>query len=474
MAQKSSRTLAASLVNTSALPCGLAQLKALASEARAYDALIPYPLYWFRDWKTEDRGPLPRCMPIAKSIVDRGARWLFGKPIEIYAHCNPQLEQFLRAAWQKNRMGSRLPAIARTGALDGGVVLKFSCDTETDEMLQIQSLSIVDQVRLYYHPHNRDQLLMARVQYPYFDPVLGKTFWFREEWTDDEHIEYVPIADEAQQKPTSFISADINHGWQISRRTPNVFQTIPLVHIKNIETDDLWGRGDLWDLYRVFDRVNLTYHLMDRSNQFDSDHNPIFIDAEIDEQDVDRPLQPGQPIALDSKEGGHQATVHFPEARGSLRPAMMDYAQDLRKQILSAASSSEVDTAEITNKGNLTTAVLQQLYQPQIEITQEKRKSYGDDGIVLFLTKAAKALQAVGVDLGITDDPATYELQIGWAPFFELTQDERTSVTSRSLEQMRAGLLTHHRTVTRVALAEGIPDPAALLEELPARTPLNQ
>ena len=460
-----SSALAASLINTQTLPAGLSAVIRKASEARAYYNLDPYPAFWFSDWKTEDRGPLPRCMPFARSITDRGARWLFGKPLQIHAPGNPVLEEFLRLAWDANRMPARLPAVARNGSIEGGVALKFSYDCDFSARLRIQTLSVVSQVRLYTAPHDRDQLLMARVQYQFYDNQKGKTYWYREEWTNDEEVHYEPIED-ARIGAALPLNPDTFTGWQIISRTPNPFRLIPISLVKNIETDDAWGRGDLWDLYRVLDRVHLTYHLMDRSNQFDSDHNPIFIDADVDEQDIDRPMQPGQPLALESKEGFDQAKVHFPEARGSLRPAMMEYARDLRNQVLAAASSVEVDQSEISNKGNLTQAVLVQLYLPLLEATNEKRQSYGADGIGAFLSKASVGLANAGVSLGL--DGTYPSVELSWAPYFELSQDELGALTQRSQLQRDSGLLTANRAVDRVAHAEGINDVGALQKELRA------
>jgi hypothetical protein len=471
-------TLAAALINTKHLPPGLGCLRALSAEARAYDTLSPYPEYWFRDWKVEDRGPLPRCMPLAKSIVRRGARWLFGKPVRLYCPGNTQLEEFLRQAWEQNRLDSRLVASAQNGALDGGIVLKFAWDEGARRPLTIQTLSLVDQVRLYWHPHDRDQLLMARVQYPYFDPASGKTFWYREEWTAELEVHYHPVAAENLGRGGD---PDTYDGWIIDSAATgaNPFGLIPLQPVKNMETEDCWGAGDLWDLYRVFDRVNLTYHLMDRSNQFDSERNPIFIDADVDEDDIDRPLQPGQPMEIHSRdqESNRSAKVEWPITGNALRPAMMEYARDLRKQILDAVGSVFVNPEEITNKGNLTRAVLEQLYQPLIEMTAEKRKSYGADGLVPFFAKVAQGLQNVGVPLAVTEEDETHTVELRWPAYFEFSEDERGAFTGRIQEQVAAGFVTHDRAIERVAQVEGIEDVDALKDELkkqPAVIPMPQ
>lgn len=476
MASKSQ--MAAALINTKTLPACLDQVRRRAYEARAYDILEPYPLFHFQDWKIEDRGPRPRCLPIAKSIVSRGARWLFGKPLQLHAPENPRLEEFVRAMWRKNRMSARLVAMARNGAIEGGIALKFAYDETAQVPLSIQALSLADECRLYYNPHDCNELLMARVQYSYLDAATGKLMWYREEWTAEQEVHYFPVPDEQFTLSRGITNVamgyqrtnpDTYEGWRIDPAASNAnpFGLIPVTHIKNLETDDLFGAGDLWDLYRVLDRIHLTYHLMDRSNQFDAETNPIYIDLELDEHDIDKPLVPGQPIDAKSVEGERQGKVEFPPTGNALRPAMMEYARELTKQIRSAASSVEVDQSEFSNKGNLTSAVLEQLFQPLIEITIEKRKSYGDNGIVAFLQLVALGVQALGVDLGVNaKDEDSYDIQIQWPSFFDLSQDELTALTARTQEEVIAGFLTQERAVERIAQANGIQDVTALQEEL--------
>jgi len=468
--------LADGLINTRTLPPGLMSIQKLASQARAYHVLKPYPLWWFKNWKEEDRGPLPRCMPIAKAIIRRGAQWLFGKPLEISFPGNESLQERVREVWDENRMPSRLTAIARQGGLDGGVVLKFAYDELAEPAISIQSLSLTNQVRLYFHPHNREKLLMARVQYPYYDPIEACTYWYREEWTEAREVHYYPVKDESMHRS----DPDTYEGWVIDEAysRPNPFQLIPLHRIKNIETDDVWGAGDLWDiddepdggLYRVLDRIHLTYHLMDRSNQFDSTVNPIYIDLDVDDDDLMKPLQPSQALSLESKNAGSdgsQGKVVFPSSGNGLRPAMMEYAKDLRKQVLDSAGSVWVDQAEFSNKGNLTNAVLAQLYLPQIEVTEDKKRSYGADGLIPFLGKMARGLQRAGVDLGVNDkDKSTWAAELKWPAYFQLSQDELTAAVGRTQEEELAGYLPHARAIRIVAALEGIEDVEALEDEL--------
>lgn len=460
------KALAAALIGTKNLPAGLAHIRERAGEAHAYYRLEPYPLYHFRDWKTEDRGPLPRCLPLTKSIVDRSARWLFGKPLRIEVPENPDLETFIRQVWTSNNLQTRMKARAVRGALDGGIALKFSYDQANQERpVCVQTLSITQEVRFYYHPHDRAQLLMARIQYPFQD-AEGKTFWYREDWTAETLAIYKPVSLDQLQKS----DPDRFEGWEIEKQERNPFGLIPVVHVRNLDVDDTWGVGDLWDLYRVIDRINLTFHLMDRSNQFDSTLNPVFIDADLEEDDIEKPAQPGEGIAINSAEGGdsqRQAKVVYPPSGNSLRPAMMEYAKELARQVLAGASSTELDQDQITNKGNLTAAVLELIYQDQIAITNDKRDTYGEHGLCEFFKIMARGLANAGCrEFTVTDKPESVKAELRWPSYFELSDQERESRTNRLGNQVDRGFLPHERAIEEVSQMEGRHDVKAVKDEL--------
>jgi hypothetical protein len=361
-------------------------------------------------------------------------------------------------------MPSRLVAMAERGALEGGCVLKFAYDAaDAERPLSIQTLSVTDQVRLYYHPHDRDRLLMARIQYPFFDASSGKTFWYREEWTGEREIHYVPASasDSARFNPDTFES------WAVESEAPNPFGVIPLAHIRNLETDDVWGSGDLWDLYRIIDRANLDLSIWDRKNQIDAQLNPIWVDLEPEADDMDRPLAPGQSVAAESKEG-KTGSVVFPPSDVRSQDAIQAHFKELLRMLYAAASSVDLDQAEVTNKGNLTMAVLEQLYQPVIEITHEKRKSYGDDGLERFFAIVARGLANLGVaNLGATEDPASSRVSITWPDYFEMSEAERTIRTGRIQEQELAGFVGHSTAVAEISQMEGR-DPEAIAAEIAA------
>jgi hypothetical protein len=456
---------ASALIGTKIPPSGLKSILANAHKARAYHQLNPYPVFAFRSWRTEDRGPLPTCMPFSRSIVERGATWLFGKPLQIKVPGNTALEEFLRKAWRTNKMDSRLVALARKAGQDGQIALKFSYDdTNEDNPLAIQDLSI-DECRFFYDPHDTDRVLMVRIQYQFQDPLSGKTLVYREEHTDQLYVEYAPI--EVALMGHGF-DPDTSDDWIELSRSPNPFGKIPVILIKNFETDDVFGAGDLWDLFVVIDRINLTMNLADRGNQFDSQANPVWIDLELDEQDIDKPLQPGQPISAATRaDAPSRGSVEVLESSGGLRSAMMEYVEALKKEVLAACSSVDIDESDVTNKGAITQAVLAQLYLPQIQINDEKRKSWGTNGLEPFLALVARGLQKAGVKLGVNEkDEDTYTVTVKFADYFELSQDERLALVGRMEQEVAAGFMTTERAIEIIAAAEGIDDINALKEEI--------
>ncbi len=496
---------AASLFGVRHAPPQAEAQRLLAQEAEAYHRLDPYPYYGFSDWLTEERGPFPRCLPFVRNAVRRGAYWLFGRGVRIECPDSPELGAWLRDVWDRNRMPTRAVGAAERGGYQGGVVFKWSFDAAADPAVRLQTLSAVDQVRFYCDPHDRERVLMARVQYPFWDPVRGAWAWFREEWTDAEHVTYHPLACEWREPvmagvrwpPVATVAdgranPDLYGGWKIRTRGANPFGMIPLMGVYNLDPDDGVGIGDAWGLFRVVDRVCLTYHLMDRGNQFDSAPSTVFLDVDTEQGEIDRPLAPGQPLALKSdrapvgEEGPKEGRVLLLEPQGKARPHMLDYAKDLRKQIVLGMGSVELDEAEITSHGNLTQVVLETVFSPLLEATELKRKTYGDDGLEPFLERLAIGLSRAGVKVPgverLSDqagqrgrgrslatgegDEQEGDVQLRWPPHFRLGEQEKTVRAARVRDEVESGLLPADRGVGIIAALEGFPDVSAVRAEL--------
>lgn len=461
--------LAKGLINTPHYPQGYKFHQQLGLEARAYHKLIPYPFFAFSDWKSEVRGPLPKCMPFVKSALIRGVDWLFGKPPEIMVADDESLEKTINEAWGYNWMAVKMRKAARLGATDGGVALKFAYDGGDEERpLKFMVLSLLDHCCFYTNPLDGDETLMVRVQFPYHDPRENRFYWFREEWTAEEHVQYEPL--EVDRLINSQINGmasiafgvkDPDDGFQIKQRIANEFGVIPIIRIVNRESDNENGEGDFWDCFRIVDRVNLAVHLMDKSNQLDAEANLVLIDAEIEQDDMDRGPAPGEPMVLDSKDDKHQAKADLLERSGQFRPHLETYATELKRDILEAVGSVYIRGEDITNKGNMTVAVLTQLYEPQVRSTSNKREQYGQFGIKTLLETACLGLSNMGVK-GF----APREVSLRWPAFFDYTPEEKQVITSTTLQQRDAQLMPHERAVEKIATAENVRDINAYKDEV--------
>ncbi|MES1227770.1 MAG: hypothetical protein ABUL72_03810, partial [Armatimonadota bacterium] len=183
------------LIGVKGAPAEYKAMAARAEEATAYYFQNPYPWYAFSDWNTEDRGPLPRCMPLVRNTINRGARWLFGKSPAITIPSNRRLEEFIVRCWDESGMASKMVTAAQQGAREGGVVIMFRYDESTQPPLKFVVLSVKDQCRLFFDPHDVDTLLMLRVQYPYYRASEQRWYWHRQEWTDDIVAVYDDVPD---------------------------------------------------------------------------------------------------------------------------------------------------------------------------------------------------------------------------------------------------------------------------------------
>lgn len=472
---------AKALVNTKTKPAGFDLVRATSLEANAYHYLDPYPYFHFQDWKKEDRGPLPRCMPFTKGMVKKGARWLFGRPVNINLTDKSALQTLLTNTWRDNKMPARMVAAAETGGVQGTIVLKYAYNELRGPVYSI--LSPIDNCRLYYDPHDIDTLLMLRIQYPYLDEAENQWYWYREEWTADEEIHYKPIVAKPKtaylgtyQYGTIYVVADGEADpdkytkWVVSDRKANPFQMIPAHVIKNIETGTQWGAGDLWGLYRIIDRVNLSYHLQDKSNQFDGDVTLAYIDLKPSPDTLDRPVAPGtaQSLVTDTAIEGadtRQGKVQMLEPSGRIRPYMESYAKDLRQMISNAVGYVEINQGEVTNKGNLTQAVLSQLYAPLIEATNEKRKTYGDEGIAIFLKKVVNGLANAKVK-GFEALGPEEIISLTWSDYFPLSEDEKHTRVERLVMEEQNNYINHEEATRIIMVAEEIDDVEGMVDKM--------
>jgi len=453
-------------------PPGFEYLYESARMAKAYHALSPYPKYGFKNWKTETRGPIPKCAPIVRRIVKQGASWLFGKPLS-FSTDEPgkrnELDEWINEAWSANYMTARSVAMAETGATSGAVVLKGSWDEESVKSgkskhpFRINVLDAVENCRLFYDQHDQSKLVLGRVQYPVRDEN-GKWFLYREDWTDDTFTEYdwLPLesALTIDQAMEFMPKSDYDGNWHVKSETPNLFKVIPMVQVKNIELGYWHGCGDLWSLFPAIDTLNLTYDLASKDNQTSVYPRKIYIDVK-DEAD-DQPMEHGPGASEHLVSDGPSPDVKLLESSGKIRDHLMSFAEEWKAQILECAGSVDLRPETITNKGNMTSQVMAEIREPLIQATEAKRQSYGENGIAKFMETM---LLAFANSKNYTKGKGA-DVSVVWPPFFEPSEEELSTKTTRLQTAIGAGFTTQERAAQSLALDEGCTDVEELLEEL--------
>ncbi len=460
-----------SIIGTKALPPGYLYLLESARKAKAYHALDPYPKYGFKSWKTETRGPVPKCYPFVRKIVRQSAVWLFGKPVSFTADGDDKAAEFLNEAWSQNRMPGRSVAMAELGGQSGGVVLKGSWDPELAEKsddkngLRINVLDAVEHCRLYYDQRDSTKLIMARIQYPYLDYETNKWFLYREDWDDQEEVHYdpVPIPGADSNDPVyPMIRQEVEDKFVETSRDKNPFGVIPLVQIKNIEAGYWHGVGDLWRLYAAIDGLNLTYDLAHKDDQTAVFPHKVYID--VAPRADDAPIEDGPGAVEDLTSDGDHPDVKLLETQGRIREYLENYAQEVKAQIYDAAGSVEIRPGEVTNHGSLTSSVMNFLFRPLIEQTDQKRQSYGEDGIAKFLeTMLAGCNNAGFINFGNGTD-----VSVVWPDHFTPTEEEMGLKGKRLVQMVEGGLMKQKDAAREVAMDSGVTDVVEYLEGLPA------
>lgn len=463
------------LINTTALPAGLREARILARKAKAYHSLRPYPFVAFQEWKVEERGPLPICRPFVKHIVQKGADWLFLKPVHFKVEDDKALTDLVNKVWNDNCMGSRATGMAVTGALSGAVDLKWSKPDKDKDDVTIEVYDPTEHTRFYFDQTDPTKLLMARIQVPFYDYLTKKWFWKREDWTDDTWTTYDPLpcrenAEQTGLNPYKFADEADKSQFLNPNTVANPFGIVPFWRVKNQESGDEWGFGDLWPYYQVVDQINFQRDLGHKENQKRSDPKLAYID--LTQPNNEAPDMSGAPGAVEVlvSEDGKEGRIEVVEGSHDILAEIKIFADDLKRELYAAVGSVDFGPEDVTNKGNLTTAVITQLYAPLIEATERKRTLYGEDGVSVFFERMCKGLAKASVK-GWKE---TEDVQTVWPQVVEMTEEEKTVAVTRQQTMVDSAFTTHERATREIAVQDGVVDVDELVKEVETQKAENE
>lgn len=433
-----------------------------------YYHMRPYPQRAFGplQWPL-DKGPVPTPLPFAAILIDEGAEFVFrgGAPRFTVADSD-DANDFLAAVIKSNQLDSRWVPLAKRNGNLGTLAVKWSYDSDNeDRPVQLAFLSVPEECRVWVDPHDQTRILMARVQYPYRDPTDSHWYYFREEWTDDRWVTYEPkhAGDESVTDVTALPGYSNDLGdkgdWVITDESDNPFGVIPITLIKNRAVEgQLLGIGDVWGSYKLMDRIALTMHGEDKSNQMHSEPNLVITNALLKN---DGPLMPNEPIAVsNTNPDGPPADVKLLEPSGNARQYSHLSIEKWLEWLWAQVGMSRVDAATVTNKGNMTRAVFEMLYARTIATSNHKRTAWGEGGLgpmfSRMLTGLARvgAVSVAGISLPAIDRP---DVTVTWPDYFEATDQDLEAVTDRTISQVGGGMLSEERGARRIASREGHP-----------------
>jgi hypothetical protein len=464
------------LINTTSPPTGGYLHAKEAWQSFDYQNGLPYPAHAFAppQWPA-DKGPFPTPLPYVKSLISEGADFIFqgGNP-SFSVPDSPEADAFLADVIKVNRLSSRYNPLARQNGNAGTMAAKFSFDTDTGfgAPVRVTFLSVPEECRVWTDPHDQQRILLARVQYPYRDPQNGKWYYFREEWTERTWIKYHAKEAGASQitgpmnLPGYSLSMGDGDGWEIESQEENPFGLIPITLIKNIAQEGSpLGIGDCWGSFRLIDRIALTMHGEDRSNQMHSDPTTVAMNAELEGGAV----VPGEVLAVrNTNPDGPGADVKLLEPTGAAREFSHKSIDKWEELLYKAIGLSRLDPATLTNKGNMTRLALMTAYARTVATSDLKRTNWGEAGLSLFFRALLIGLSRTGAFPEIRRLGEMIDVSCAWADYFAPTEADLSDVTNRTVTQVGANLLPQNRAVTRLATLEGIPaaEHPALLQEL--------
>lgn len=422
------------LVNAQLEAIGQSDLASKIAKANSYYTSEAYPTYGnerFGGWPLDEKRQqvYPKIfVPLPSIVVNKSATFLMKNPPRFYVRGKQAVTDEIRRVLDRNQVD--LKACAKRVGIEGGLWFKFYKDqADTMRPWKINTLSVNDIIPVY-NPHDLTDLQMVRVQYRY-QGQDGKDYWFREEWTNAEYVQYEELPG-AILNPRMALEAarsgdliqEKGSPWRIKSRVANPYRVIPFQLVRNrIDTLTPNGEGDFWGLFDLFDRINIAYDNMDISNQYGGGPVAVFFEAD----NTPDSLAPHSVYTVT----GPNAKVELLEHSGHLRRNMEWFAEKLESFAYSQSGIVNPKLEDVAGLGQLSYAALQLLHGPLLESTEEKRRNWAQYGLCPFFEKLLFAESQLGDGPGWSED---MDIQAAWPDYFPLggvdKQVEIANVTS--------------------------------------------
>ncbi len=318
----------------------------------------------------------------ARIIVDKGVSFLFGQ--EVIFQLDPtrqtEAETWLDACWRANRKMTLLQKLAVNGAVCGHAFIKIVPNNPYPRLIVLDPAT----VSVRWEPDDIDTVTGYRIQYSAIDPKTGRPVVRRQLIDRDGQV--WRITDQVNQGEIA---------WVTTGESVWPYSWPPIIDCQNLPApNEYWGIADLEDdVIQLNHAINFVLSNLTRIIRFHA--HPKLWGRRFDQKEVQFPAGIENLTLLP----GENPELHLIEMKSDLSSSVELYLR-LRECLHELARIPEVATGKLDRTGPLSGVALAILYQPLLEKTETKRRTYGD--LLVELNRRLLALGGFGEENLVT------------------------------------------------------------------------
>lgn len=333
-------------------------------------------------------------MNFSRVIVDKGVSFLFGQPItfelnEDLGSENPA-EEYLEDVWTANKQATLLQKLAMNGGVCGHTFMKIVVGATP-----LPRLIVLDPatVTVGYQPDDIEEVVWYRIQYPAIDPMTGKAIAVRQVIQRETPTSWTII--DQISRSTVYVQNQMMGSWETVSQSRWPYAFPPIADCQNLPSpNEYWGISDLEeDVIGLNQSANFVLSNIARILRFHA--HPRTWGKGFGGEQIKSAID--ETIILPSKD----AELHNLEMQSDLSSSIEFYNR-VKEALHEVAKIPEIATGTVDKLGPLSGVALQVLYQPLLEKTEIKRRTYGD-----LINEINKRLLVIG-GYGEDQEPAIH------------------------------------------------------------------
>jgi hypothetical protein len=379
---------------------------------------------------------------LARSIVARPAQFAFERAERIVA-ADPKAQALIDRVAAGNSLLERLGDVCAEGSLTGDILLTFSFAPESAALFPVSVVGAED-FDFECSPHDESVVEFYRIEYRY-EGDGGRIMRHREEIASDETRYYEDWVEETGAP--SGILARLGLGVKprqprLLRAEPNPLGFIPAVHVKNRARAGMkFGTSDLRGILTLLDDFN--WKMSQRSKNISRTTSAILknINGRITSDFI-------------SDETILSVTGDNPQVDYLVNNADMavvkTHLDDLKQAMSDVTGVVFVSPERLHAIGAMSGFALTLLYEPLVNLANEKRRAFGAHGVERLLSLIVKAARVIGL---LPKTGAGDGASIVYRPYFEPTRSERTDEARMWLDALAKGVASVDEVREKMGLA---------------------